>query len=287
MTPITTEEQRAWSQYVHAACGVFLDATKGYLFETRFAALGRETGSVSFSELLFKVRSDTSGLLRRRVIDAITTGETSFFRDSAPFELLRHKLLPELVDRRARSLPRSARIPIRIWSAASSSGQEVYSIAMTLAETLGDLGRYDIHVLGTDVSDEAIRKSSAGRFTTLESERGLSPERRTRFFVAEKDGFKVRDELRALATFRQLNLLQPFSFPHPFDIVFCRNVAIYFTEQDRARLFERISTSVAPGGSLIIGSTETITGICPRFAARRHLRSVYYEVAGAGVPALA
>jgi chemotaxis protein methyltransferase CheR len=211
-------------------------------------------------------------------VDAVTTGETSFFRDSAPFDLLQHKLLPELIDRRAKTSAAGTPLPLRIWSAACSTGQEVYTIAIVLKELLGDVSRYNIRLLGTDVSDQAIARASYGVFKRIEVERGLVPGRISRFFTPLKDGWKVSDELRAMVSFRTLNLMDDFSPLGRFDIIFCRNVAIYFTEADKARLFNRIGNSMLPDGALIIGSTESLAGLCPQFEAVRYLRSVYYRL---------
>ena len=273
-TAITREELPVWTRYIYEICGISLDDSKGYLVETRLGGLLPETGASNFSELFFKVRSDSTTNLRRKVIEAITTNETSFFRDTAPFELLRHKLIPDLIDRRSRNGPR---IPIRIWSAACSTGQEAYSTAIVLKELLVDLTRYDIRILGTDISNKVVAQASYGEYNRLELERGLPQESLARHFMASGDRWKVRDEIRALATFRTMNLLEPFSFPNPFDIIFCRNVAIYFTEADKAKLFRNLTKYLARDGCLIIGSTESISGLCPDLEPKRYLRSVFYQ----------
>jgi chemotaxis protein methyltransferase CheR len=272
---LNRDELTGWSRYIHELCGVFLDDSKGYLIEARLSDLLRETGAVGFSELLFKVRSDLSQALSRKVIDAITTNETSFFRDTAPFELLRNKLLPELIERRQRIGLRPA--PIRIWSAACSTGQEAYSTAIVLKELLGDFRGYDIRILGTDISDQAVAQASYGYFSRLELERGMTPIQLSQHFEPVGDRWKIRDELRATASFRRLNLLEPFSFPTPFDLIFCRNVAIYFTEADKIRLFRNLGRTLDREGSLIIGSTESITHVCPEFEPHRYLRAVFYR----------
>ncbi len=276
---VSLDELRAWSRYIQSLTGITLDDTKGYLVETRFAGLLRETGSAGYAELLHKVKADATGTLRRKVVDAITTGETSFFRDTSPFELLQHKVLPELIDRR-RKTHGSARVPLRIWSAACSTGQELYSTAIVLKELLGHFGNFDIRLLGTDISDKAVAAASRGYFNKLELERGMPGDKLAKYFVAESGSWKVRDELRALATFRTMNLLEPMAFPVKHDVIFCRNVAIYFTEQDRARLFTAIGNVLAPDGCLIIGSTESLTGLCPQYEAKRYLRSVFYQLKG-------
>jgi chemotaxis protein methyltransferase CheR len=273
---ITRDELNIWSRYVHELTGIYLDGTKGYLLETRLGSMLRETGASSFLDLYNKSRADITHTIRRRIIDAITTNETSFFRDTSPFDLLRHKILPELIDARRKLGMRVT--PIRIWSAACSTGQELYSTAIVIKETLGDLRNYDIRMLGTDISDKAVAQASYAHYIRMELDRGMLPAMLDKYFMREGDRYKVRDELRAMANFRTMNLLEPFSFPAPFDIIFCRNVAIYFTEADKIRLFRNISKSLARDGALIIGSTESITGLCPEFEPKRYLRSVYYQL---------
>jgi chemotaxis protein methyltransferase CheR len=272
------EELTVWSRYIHEISGISLDGTKGYLLETRLGGLLRETGSGSFSELYYKARADVSQVLRRRIIDAIATNETCFFRDSSPFELLQHKLVPDLIDRRSKAGVRP--IPIRIWSAACSTGQEAYSMGIVLKELLGDLHGYDIRILGTDISDKAIAQASYARFSQLELDRGLPSDKVTKYFVKNSDRWKIRDDVRALCTFRTMNLLDSFAFPTRFDMIFCRNVAIYFTDSDKIRLFRNIGKCLAPDGYLIIGATESITGLCPEFEPMRYLRSVFYQLRG-------
>jgi chemotaxis protein methyltransferase CheR len=274
---ITAEEMPVWSRYIKEICGIHLDESKGYLVETRLGFLLPEAGASTFSELFYKVRSDASSKLRSKIIEAITTNETSFFRDTSPFELLRHKLIPDLIDRRNGN---GGRIPIRIWSAACSTGQEAYSTAIMLKELLGDLSRYDIRILGTDISNKVVAQASYGEYSRLELERGLPPETLARHFMVSGDRWKVRDEIRSLATFRTMNLLEPFSFPSPFDIIFCRNVAIYFTEADKIRLFRNLARYLARDGGLIIGSTESISGLCPELEPKRYMRSVFYQWKG-------
>ena len=277
MISITPDEIKVWAQLVYQACGIVLDAGKGYLLESRLGPLLRETASESFSELLYKVKADATRQLTRKVIDAMTTNETSFFRDSSPFDLLQHKLLPDLIDRRTRTARPGQPIPLRIWSAACSTGQEVYSIGIVIRELIGDSPQYQPQILGTDISDQALKRASYGVFTRMEMERGLNPAFLQKWFMPQGDQYKVRDEVRALATFRPINLLEPLIFPYRFDIIFCRNVAIYFSEKDKISLFDRMAQVLAPDGALIIGSTESITGITTRFAPHRHLRAVYYQ----------
>jgi chemotaxis protein methyltransferase CheR len=281
MSPLSANELGLWSHYIHSICGVQVDSAKAYLIETRLGSLVRETGSASFAELYNKVKGDLTNALRRKVIDAITTRETSFFRDTSPFDLLQHKIVPDLIDKRTKAAGTARPIPIRIWSAACSTGQEAYSTAIVLKELLVDFNRYDVRILGTDISDKAVAQASYGHYGKFEMDRGMAPNKLTKYFTAEGQVWKIRDELRALATFKTMHLLEPFAFPARFDIIFCRNVAIYFSEQDKVRLFKSISKVLAPDGYLIIGATESITGLCPEFEPKRYLRSVFYQFKGA------
>jgi chemotaxis protein methyltransferase CheR len=282
MGGVSADELAFWSRYIHSICGIQLDSSKGYLIETRLAPLLKDTGSVNFMDLYNKARTDPTNSIRKKVIDAITTGETSFFRDCSPFELIKHKVLPDLIDKRSKTSLNGRPIPIRIWSAACSTGQEVYSIGIAVKEVLVDLSRYDVRILGTDISDKAIAQASYGHYSKLEMDRGMTLDKVARYFVAEGQAWKIRDEIRALATFKTLNLLDPFALPGKFDIVLCRNVAIYFSEQDKIRLFKSISKAMAPDGYLIIGATESIMGLCPEFEAERYLRAVFYRLRNGG-----
>ena len=169
---IAPDEMRVLAQYIQTLCGISLDDSKAYLVETRLSGLAEEAGCSTFSELFYKAKSDPSKNLPRQIIDAITTGETLFFRDSTPFELLQYKILPDLIDRRKSNNADGRPITIRIWSAACSTGQEVYSIAIIIKELLRDLSRYNIRLVGTDISNRAVAQASRGIYNRVEMERG-------------------------------------------------------------------------------------------------------------------
>jgi chemotaxis protein methyltransferase CheR len=278
MIKLLPEERQNVAQYIHSICAITLDQSKDYLIESRLSAVMEELKCTSFTQLVSRARSESNGALKRRIVDEITTGETLFFRDSSPFDLLRFKIIPELIDRRARS---NVAVPIRIWSAACSTGQEIYSIAMVLRELLGDLNGYNIRLLGTDISDQAVARASEAIFSQVEIARGLTDAAREKSFLPHARGWKIRDEIRAMVSFRKLNLMEDFSSVGKFDIVFCRNVAIYFTERDRASLFNRIEQRLERDGYLVIGSMESLSAISPQFESKRHLRSVFYQTKGA------
>ena len=274
MIRLLPEERPVVTQYIYSLCSITLDHSKDYLIEGRLGPTAEELGCRNFVELVNRSRTDLSGAVKRRIINEITTGETLFFRDASPFDLLRFKIIPEVIDRRARS---NMRVPLRIWSAACSTGQEIYSIAIVLSELLGDLTRYDIRLLGTDISDQAVAKASAGIYNHLDVSRGLADSVRARFFTPDPKGWKIRDELRALVTFRRLNLMEDLTSVGKFDIIFCRNVAIYFSQPDRISLFNRIEQRLENQGCLIVGSMESLSGLCPQYESKRHLRAVYYQ----------
>ncbi|MBZ4685018.1 MAG: methyltransferase, CheR-type [Desulfomicrobiaceae bacterium] len=286
MVAITADEISTLTKYVYALCGVALDASKAYLLESRFKPLLSKYGLSSYMELYQKAVADKSGEMEKDIVSAITTNETLFFRDNSPFEVFKHKILPDIID--ARSKMYAGRpIPIRIWSAACSTGQEVYSIAIALIETLGRLDRYQISILGTDISDEAIAKASYGKYNKFEIERGLPMNVLHRYFTSTGDGWRIKDEIRAMAVFKKFNLMKPFTGLGRFDVVFCRNVAIYFTPQDKRAVFEKIAGVLEPDGALIIGSTESLSGVTTMFEPRRYMRAVFYQLAGTPRPAAA
>lgn len=275
MIKIAPEELKLISQYIQSITGIYLDQSKSYLFETRLSSIAESYGCKSYQELHVKARQEPSKKIEKEIIDAITTNETLFFRDKGPFELLQHKILPEIID--LRSTQSSLKTRIKIWSAASSTGQELYSIAIVIKELLKDLSNYSFTLFGTDISDAAIAQASYGKYNRFEIERGLERKYLEKYFTLFGDSWKIKDEIRAMVNFKKLNLMQPFTSLGKFDIIFCRNVAIYFTLEDRKKLFDKLADSLADDGYLVIGSTESLTGVCPRFIPKRHLRSIFYQ----------
>ena len=277
MLKITAEEIKLITKYIYEISGIYLDESKKYLLETRLNSIAEEQGCGSYHDFYKKAKADASKIIERKVIDAISTNETLFFRDSGPFQLLQHKIFPELIDARSAKNP-SLKTNLKIWSAASSTGQELYSVAIVLHELLKDMSKYSIKLLGTDISDAAVAQASSGKFNKFEIERGLPRDKLNRYFTPAGQTWKISDQIRAMVNFRKFNLMQPFAGLGKFDIVLCRNVAIYFTLEDRKRLFNKIADVLEPDGYLVIGSTESLTGICPRFIPKRHLRSIFYQL---------
>jgi chemotaxis protein methyltransferase CheR len=278
MARLQPEEFEMLSSYIHTISGIHLEPTKGYLIENRLDSLLRDEGCTSFKELYHKAVADPLRLIEGRIIDAMTTGETLFFRDSGLFDLLRRKIVPELARKRATSTPPGLPIPLRIWSAGCSTGQEVYSLAMLLKDLMLDPPRYAIRLLGTDISDAALHQARQGRYSKFEVERGLTREKLLACFSHDKQGFKIREDLRSLATFKKVNLLESLDGLGKFDIILCRNVAIYFRDDKRTALFSKLSRMIEPDGYLLIGATESLGGTSPLFEARQENRTVYYQL---------
>ena len=281
---IEADEFKVFAQYIRTVCGLVLDESKAYLIETRLSGLAQDNGCSTFSELYYKARSDLSKALPRQIIDAITTNETLFFRDSAPFEMLQYKILPELIDRRKKKAYSTAPLSLRIWSAACSTGQELYSIAIILKEMLGDVSQYNLRLLGTDISNRAVAQASRGIYNKTEMDRGLPVGKLERYFSSFETGWKINDEIRAMVTFSTINLLEDFSRLGRFDIIFCRNVAIYFSDQDKAILYQHMAAALEPDGYLIIGATESLTNVSSLLVPQRHLRSVFYQLVTSSSP---
>jgi chemotaxis protein methyltransferase CheR len=278
MTKITADDLKIISKYILDISGIELDESKAYLIETRLGGLVKEYQCSSYGELCSRAKIDSSKTLENRIIDAISTKETLFFRDTSPFEVLQHKILPDLIDRRSEKSSGLLPIPIRIWSTACSTGQEVYSIAIVLRELLPDLKKYNIKLTGTDISDAAIAQASYGRYNKFEIERGLSKKILQKYFSPNGGNWKICDEIRTMVSFGKRNIIQPFIGMGKLDIIFCRNVAIYFKLEERIKLFEKIAHVLEPDGYLIIGSTESLTGISPTFESKRYLRTIYYQL---------
>ncbi len=276
MIKITPEELTLISRYVHDLTGIVLDNSKAYLIEGRLGPLLDEFGCSNYKELYQKAKSDFQKKIENRIIDAITTNETFFFRDNSPFELLKHKILPDLIDRvEASKLPPK----IHIWSAACSTGQEVYSIGIIIKELLTDWMRWNIRILGTDISDAAIAKASYGSYNRTEISRGLSTTLLNKYFTQTmNNSWRINDEIRSMAYFKRHNLLDSFAGIGKFDIILCRNVAIYFSPENRKRIFNNIANQLNPHGILIIGASESLLGITDRFERKEYMRSIFYQL---------
>ena len=278
MTKVTKEEFDKLVRYIKDKSGIALDDSKYYLVESRLSPLLTQLGLDNYGALYNKALGEPGGKMENLIIDAIATHETFFFRDKNPFELFRYKLLPDHIDRTKNITPPTGVKKLNIWSAACSTGQESYSLAMVIKETIPDLTSWNIRIFGTDIGDSAVAQASYATYNRLEVERGLNQSQISRHFVPEQDRYKVRDEVRYMCTFRKFNLFHPFTGLGKFDIIFCRNVAIYFTPENRKDLFNRLADQLNPEGYLIIGSTESLFGISDRFRRLEYHNSVCYQL---------
>lgn len=256
LPPLDDAALRGIADMVYRHTGIRLAASKGYFVVGRLQGLFRALGCTSWGELPGRVETDPRGV--ESLVQSVVTGETSFFRDEAPFLALREKIVPELV----KGLPRPA--PFRVWSAGCSTGQEPYSIVMALWDRV-QRGELDVQVWATDISAASLAKAREGLYEPLELRRGLDSETRRRFFTEEPGGLaRVRDEIRRRVRFEPLNLLQGAPRER-FHAVYCRNVAIYFDRQGKERLYAAVGSAVVPGGYLVLGAAETLFPGVPGF----------------------
>lgn len=279
MIKITPSEFSNFTKYIRDISGIALDTGKEYLIETRLSPLMTALSCASFDQLYRIAKAEPSKEIEKKIIDAISTNETYFFRDVAPFELLQHKILPDLIDRRTKKHTVASPVNIRFWSAANSTGQEIYSIAMVIKDLYLDSNKYHVNILGTDISDNAIAYASYGKYNKFELSRGLPKEKLSKYFnPVENECWRVKDELRAMVSFKKMNLMKPLVGFGKFDIIFCRNVAIYFTQEARKELYKKIASVLEPDGYLIIGATESLMNDTDLFKPQRYLRSVFYQL---------
>ena len=259
--------------------GLDLSADKRYLVESRLVPLARKVGLPGSGELVARLRNGDASITAD-VVEAMTTNETFFFRDKIPFDHLRDTIVPSLIHSRA------SRRTLRIWSAACSTGQEPYSIAMCLKEKAAELAGWRIEIVGTDLSREVLEKSKAGIYSQFEVQRGLPIQLLVKYFTQIGEMWQLNADIRGMVQYRQLNLLQDFSSLGKFDVIFCRNVLIYFDQETKAATFERIARVLEPDGMLMLGAAESVVGITDVFRPYTDKRGLYQPnpTRGASVP---
>jgi chemotaxis protein methyltransferase CheR len=247
--------------------GLDLSSDKQYLVESRLIPLARRAGLSGIAELVQKIKGG-SGPLTAEVVEAMTTNETFFFRDKIPFDHLREAVLPALIQARA------SRRSLRIWCAAASTGQEPYSIAMCVKEFAG-LAGWRVEILATDLSQAVLEKSKAGIFSQFEVQRGLPIQMLVKYFTQTGELWQLNADIRAMVQHRQLNLLQDFSNLGSFDVIFCRNVLIYFDQDTKVGIFDRLVKLIEPDGVLALGAAESVVGISDAFKPYPERRGLY------------
>lgn len=266
------EDFELLSRTVRDRSGLVLTADKSYLLESRLMPVARKFGLGDLDGIVAKLRSAAGQDLLRAVTEAMTTNETLFFRDTKPFEQLKRVVLPKMLEGRAKQRA------IRIWCAACSSGQEPYSIAMQIEEEAAKFSGWRIEILATDLSGEMIEKAKAGLFSQFEVQRGLPIQLLMKYFKQVEDRWQISDRLRQMVSFREFNLLQEFRSLGQFDVIFCRNVLIYFDQPTKTTILERIHGNMPDDGVLYLGGAETVLGITEKFEPVSGERGLYRPV---------
>jgi chemotaxis protein methyltransferase CheR len=265
-------EYDQFRSFLEQQCGIVLGENKQYLVKSRLAPLMARFDVGSLSELVSKTLGPHERQLRAAVVDAMTTNETLWFRDQYPFELLQNRLFPEF---------KELRRPVKIWSAASSCGQEPYSISMSVAEFQAKqpgVLKMGAQIIGTDISNTMLDMCKNGEYDALALARGLSAERRKKFFTDSGNGMaKVNDTLKKQVSFRHLNLLDSYALMGKFDIIFCRNVLIYFSPEVKAKIIKQFAQALNPKGYLFLGASESMAGLSDEFDMVRCNPGIIYQ----------
>lgn len=252
-TVVSDADYQAIRDFLNYSSGIVLGENKQYLVQNRLSPLLKKFDLASFSDLVSVMQSPlgTARQIRSAVIDAMTTNETFWFRDNMQFIVLGQSVLPELLNRKTGT--------IKIWSAACSTGQEPYSISMCVEDVVHSVGRgRSIQIIGTDISESVLSEAQSAVYSELALSRGIEPKDKQRFFLKMHDGYRVRSEIKQRVRFQQFNLLKPFSVLGRFDVIFCRNVLIYFSDDVKRDILQRMAGALEPGGYLFLSSTESM-----------------------------
>jgi chemotaxis protein methyltransferase CheR len=255
--------------------GLVLSGEKQYLAESRLLPVARKHGMTTLTELIGKLKSPLAITLTSEVVDAMTTNETFFFRDKLPFELFRSVVMPAVIAARAREKR------IRIWCTAAATGQEPYSLAMALKAMGAQLAGYKVSILATDICAAVLEKAQNGIYSQFEVQRGLPIQLLVKYFAQVGEQWQIAPEIRGMVQFRPLNLLNDFSPLGTFDIVFCRNVLIYFDQPTKAEALARIARQMPGDGFLVLGAAETVVGLTDAFKPVTEKRGLYAPTSAA------
>lgn len=270
---ISSQDYEAFRGFLEEACGIVLGDNKHYLVISRLGRILKELNIDTVGSLVLRLQREPRSGLRERIIDAMTTNETFWFRDNHPYVLLKELIFPALSKKKPAQ--------VRIWSAACSTGQEPYSISMIIQEYLqtrpGSLAN-NFQIVATDISPTVLAVARSGRYDSLALSRGLSPERKERFFIKEGDGWQVKDEIRRRVQFTEMNLMNNYTSLGKFDIIFCRNVLIYFSTELKREILRRMVAQLTPGGYLFLGSTETLANYSDAFETVRFEGGIVYQL---------
>ena len=266
MTPLDYEFLR---KLLKERSGLDLSPDKQYLVESRLIPLARRISLPGITELVQKIKAGSAEALTAEVVEAMTTNETFFFRDKIPFDHFRDTVMPALLAARA------GERRIRIWCAAASTGQEPYSLAICLKEMKERLAGWRIDILGTDLSTAVLEKAKGGLYTQFEVQRGLPIQLLVKHFTQAGELWQLNADIRAMVQHRQLNLLQDFGHLGTFDVIFCRNVLIYFDQETKVGIFERLAKVTEPDGFMVLGAAESVVGISDAFKPHAERRGLY------------
>ncbi|MBQ2381144.1 MAG: protein-glutamate O-methyltransferase CheR [Succinivibrio sp.] len=273
---VTDVQYRRFAAFIEEKSGIVLGAGKQYLVNSRLSSLLSKFKIQTVDELINKAMEETpNNKIQEEVIDAMTTNETLWFRDTYPYTALENTILPELAKR--------AKYPVRIWSAACSSGQEPYSIAMIVQEQLGKMLHVDpkqTQIIGTDLSPEMLTTCRLGQYDVHALSRGLSAERKAKFFKPchKPNMMQIDVRVKSMVEFRPMNLLGSYALMGKFDVIFCRNVLIYFSNEVKADILRKLTMCLNPGGYLILGSTETLVGVSDKYEMMRCNPGIIYRL---------
>jgi len=252
---LKTETLHFFFKLLYQESGLVLDDSKQYLIESRLEPIAIQEGFASIDALGYKLMQKTDVPLRQKVVEAMTTNETSFFRDQKPFECLRDEIFPELLKTKA------AQKRIRIWCAACSTGQEPYSIAMLLCEMASAFEGWQIEIVASDISEPVLLKARSGRYSQHEVQRGLPTPFLLRYFEKSNGMWAIRDQLKKFVSFRKINLLSDFSSIDAMDVIFLRNILIYFDKKTKQGVLMRMTNILSPSGIFLIGASESLIGM--------------------------
>ncbi|QCI63505.1 CheR family methyltransferase [Phreatobacter stygius] len=277
MTPLDYDYLRG---FLKTRSGLMLSNDKQYLIESRLMPIARKEGLAGISEIVQKLKAPGSERLASKVTEAMTTNESFFFRDKTPFDHFKDVMMPALLAARANKRH------IRIWCAAASTGQEPYSLAMMLKEMGPALSSWRIEIIATDLSGEVLERAKAGTYTQFEVQRGLPIQMLLKYFKQNGDQWTIAPEIRSMVHYRTLNLLNDFSALGQFDIIYCRNVLIYFDQPTKVGVLNRAAKLTAPDGYLLLGAAETVVGLTDTYKPVADRRGLYVpSAAGAGATA--
>ncbi|MCG8493620.1 MAG: protein-glutamate O-methyltransferase CheR [Sneathiellales bacterium] len=271
---MNSQDFQLLSKLVFDRSGLVLTEEKVYLLESRLVPLARQRGMNTLEDLANELRRGNDEKLKEEITEAMTTNETFFFRDTKPFDIFKETVLPRLLE------TRGSQKTLRIWNAACSTGQEPYSVAMLLKEEAAKMPGWRVEILATDISNEVLEKAKAGLYSQFEVQRGLPIQLLIKYFQQMGEMWQIDSSIRAMVKFQKTNLLDNLATLGNFDVIFCRNVLIYFDHETKGKVLSQMHKILASDGALFLGGAETVLGICDDFKPVSGLKGVYTSANG-------